>query len=469
MSDNKADIVLITADTQLRELIESLKPDGAVVCALKQKPAKKQRLPKARHYWYDLDAVSDPEQGPEHDAKLVYFYSTLPSNSETLPCGLFMRKPCGKAVISVLWAGVMSEKTDPTGTKPAKSGRTGALLPNWILDLHQLDLREFCQRCVDELPRRLGYVECALYLHDTQQKLLTLAESNSRRYVDLAVPLGRDNDHLLSVVARSRKPLITEDLATFCQRRDMRCPEEFQHQPNHSAVVAPLVVGQKLEGLLELNSRHVTAASKIDLSLDDLFEFLGRCLQHARQYQRARIEARVDRLTGLYNYRWIMETLNKEIRRSARYRSALSLILIDLDELKTVNDRFGHLAGDSLLRHAAGKISAALRQIDSAARIGGDEFIVLLPATGIAGARQVAQRILAAIHTDAPVIKARILPVAASLGVAQWEKGWDEKQLIAAADQAMYAAKREGHNRLVCHVGSRPEEPAAALSTPEMK
>jgi diguanylate cyclase (GGDEF)-like protein len=143
--------------------------------------------------------------------------------------------------------------------------------------------------------------------------------------------------------------------------------------------------------------------------------------------------------------------MEQEIHRSQRYCNPLALIMIDLDGLKTVNDRFGHLGGDALLRHTAGKVSAALRQIDLAARIGGDEFVVLLPGTDLGGARHVAQRILAAIRVDAPLINGQPVPIVASFGVAQWEQGWDERQLLAAADQAMYAAKRQGHNRLVCH------------------
>ena len=136
--------------------------------------------------------------------------------------------------------------------------------------------------------------------------------------------------------------------------------------------------------------------------------------------------------------------------------------MLDLDGLKPVNDRFGHLAGDALLRHVARKISAQLRQIDSAARFGGDEFVVLLPATDAAGARQVARRILSAIRSDAPVISRKALPIAASLGLAQWQEGWDQQRLLQAADGAMYSAKRKGHNRLVCHPYTTAARPATS-------
>jgi len=245
----------------------------------------------------------------------------------------------------------------------------------------------------------------------------------------------------------------------------MRCPPDLEREPNCAVAIVPLVTRGKLHGLLQLNNRRGSDPGGIGLALDPVFAFLARCLQHARQYLRARVEARVDRLTGLFNYRRMIETLNTEIRRSQRYGSPLALIMIDLDGLKSVNDRFGHVAGNALLRHTAGKITAVLRQSDSAARIGGDEFAVLLPATNIDGARHVAERILTAIRMDAPLIDSKPLPVAASLGVAQWQEGWDANRLIQAADKAMYAAKHQGQNCLASYSpdsGVRPAVGAAA-------
>jgi diguanylate cyclase (GGDEF)-like protein len=314
---------------------------------------------------------------------------------------------------------------------------------------------------VELLPARFGYADVALYLRDAEQQVLTLAETNSNSCVDLAIPLTPENKHLLAEVARVGKTLTTPDLAEACRASDMRCPAALEQAEDRAAFIVPLITDGRLSGLLQFSKRRGTATSEVGLPLERVFAFLARCLEHARRYARARVEARVDRLTGLFNYRWMIEALDKEIHRAQRYDNPLGLIMIDLDGLKSVNDRFGHQAGDALLRHAAGKITAALRQIDSAARVGGDEFVVLLPATDLAGAQHVARRIVTAIRTDAPVIDRRTLPVTASLGVAQWQDGWDEKQLLDAADKAMYTAKRQGPNRL----GSHPHKPVVK-STP---
>jgi diguanylate cyclase (GGDEF)-like protein len=173
-----------------------------------------------------------------------------------------------------------------------------------------------------------------------------------------------------------------------------------------------------------------------------VLSFAGRALSHARLHEQARIEARVDGLTGLYNYRWMTETLRRELQRAQRHDVPLTLLMLDLDGLKQVNDRCGHRAGDAVLRHVAAVIRSALREADSAARCGGDEFVLLLPDTDAAGAMHVAERVVRGLRDARCGHGGQELPVAASVGVAQWRSGWTVEQWIEAADQAMYAAKR---------------------------
>ena len=152
-----------------------------------------------------------------------------------------------------------------------------------------------------------------------------------------------------------------------------------------------------------------------------------------------------DPLTDLKNRRVMQERLEEEIAHAERYATKLSLLLIDLDGLKALNDRSGHSAGDAALRHAAAAIRRGSRATDIAARWGGDEFALLAPNTGPAEARRLAERIRAAAEGDSHSITV-------SVGVATAARsrgGWSPEALVREADAALYEAKRLGRNRVV--------------------
>jgi diguanylate cyclase (GGDEF)-like protein len=156
--------------------------------------------------------------------------------------------------------------------------------------------------------------------------------------------------------------------------------------------------------------------------------------------------ANLDPLTGTLNRRGFTERYMHEVARMKREPDILALLSIDLDHFKTINDQFGHATGDKVLIHVTGMIRHALRETDTLGRFGGEEFIVLLPRTGIATAQTVAQRIqhlLGVVRTDG-------LPVCtASIGIAaQHTAGATLDSLLAAADRALYAAKAAGRNRI---------------------
>jgi len=160
--------------------------------------------------------------------------------------------------------------------------------------------------------------------------------------------------------------------------------------------------------------------------------------------------ATTDPLTGLYNPRAFYDHLRQELRRLARYREPLSLLLMDLDGLKRVNDQFGHEAGDAALRSVAGAIARGLREIDLGARIGGDEFAVLAPRTDAKAAGALAERLRALVAQGGDDRPGRGSTI--SIGIASVSSSTDAPptaaSLMAAADRALYAAKRAGGNRV---------------------
>jgi diguanylate cyclase (GGDEF)-like protein len=165
---------------------------------------------------------------------------------------------------------------------------------------------------------------------------------------------------------------------------------------------------------------------------------------------RAKVLAETDDLTGLLNVRGFALAANRLFAQAARHARATSVLMIDSDNLKGVNDGYGHAAGNQLLQHLAHAIQAELRFTDVAARYGGDEFIVLLPDTPAKGALEVAERIRNRI-AGAPVqVGGRELVTSVSIGIACYpEDGATLDALAAHADGALYSAKQDGRNRTV--------------------
>ncbi len=157
-----------------------------------------------------------------------------------------------------------------------------------------------------------------------------------------------------------------------------------------------------------------------------------------------------DGLTGCYNRALLNERLPSELERAQRYQRPLAVVFCDADHFKPVNDRFGHLAGDEVLRAIALRIASQLRQdIDWVVRFGGEEFVIVLPETDLAAALVTAERLRAAISTSVILADGRTVQITASLGVAAFQSGEDVESLLNRADTQLYLAKQGGRNRVV--------------------
>ena len=173
--------------------------------------------------------------------------------------------------------------------------------------------------------------------------------------------------------------------------------------------------------------------------------------------------ALLDDLTGVANRRHLLQRLTEECARSTRSGAPFSLLVIDLDGFKTINDTHGHAAGDACLKHFTLMAQTRLRPGDMLARTGGDEFCVVLPSSSLREAAAIARRVLEVCRQDAEACTPGDIPIAISIGVAQWDHGIGEfpDRLMANADHALYAAKKNGKNDFAVY------DPAPPLS-PEM-
>lgn len=170
-------------------------------------------------------------------------------------------------------------------------------------------------------------------------------------------------------------------------------------------------------------------------------------LDNARLHNIVRRQAVTDDLTDLANRRRFIESLGQEVARSARLETPLALVLFDLDHFKLVNDRCGHQVGDDVLRSAADVIRARVRETDLAARIGGEEFAVILPGTDLEGAVSLAENLRRDISVGVELPDDDLI-LTASFGVAEHHPGEPAETLIGVADRALYRAKAEGRNRV---------------------
>jgi diguanylate cyclase (GGDEF)-like protein len=212
------------------------------------------------------------------------------------------------------------------------------------------------------------------------------------------------------------------------------------------AMFALVAKGQSI-GLVELYSKTSVQWDDQRLQLArTMANEAAMALENAQLYEDARNLADRDPLTGFYNHRFLHERLGEEVVRAQRARKPLSVLMLDLDDFKLVNDTFGHLFGDRVLTWTAELIRSTLRGSDIPARYGGDEFAIILPETDLDEARRAAERILEAFR-DRPFVGEQRgpVPVTASIGVAMYpDTGRTPTDLIAAADRALYTVKREG-------------------------
>ncbi len=440
------DVVLVTTDPALRELATRTRPTGGeLVCVTGAELGARLDL-RARQVWVDLDTTPEPLL-PAGSGR-VYFYTEGRALPTGLPTGLLVRKPCATALFATLWAEAVGEGLGQRG-----SGGREAGLPAWLADYHELGLEELCRRIARGLPARLGYRVGSIYLHDAEARVLTLAATTHGRPIERNIRLDDAQHYPAAAVASTGQVLRTEHAWDEWLARGIVRPGDFPYADG-ACLLAPLSVGGEMWGVVCLCERTPVPASTDDELLREVFAFLARCLRHARLYEASRREARIDPLTGLYNQRWMTESLDREIRRAERYASPLALLMVDLDGLKAINDQRGHAAGDAALRHAAKRFLRVLRQSDGAARTGGDEFCIVLPETAATGAEQVARRLLESFREAAPELELCGGQLTASIGVAEWERGMDAAQLCDAADRAMYRAKQAGGNRVACAAAS---------------
>jgi diguanylate cyclase (GGDEF)-like protein len=222
--------------------------------------------------------------------------------------------------------------------------------------------------------------------------------------------------------------------------------------------IFPLRTGESVVGTLVCGSRAaggLPEAAQKELAM--LALQAGQALVRTRLYEQAERLATIDGLTGLLNRRTFNAQIQGRLREAQRYSRPLSLLLLDIDHFKKVNDTHGHPAGDAVLRGVATVAQAQARETDIVARYGGEEMALILPETDARGAHAIAERIRKAVEVTMHPTEQGSLHVSVSVGVATWPgSGEAPEALLEAADKALYRAKQAGRNRVSAAVPASP-------------
>ena len=181
---------------------------------------------------------------------------------------------------------------------------------------------------------------------------------------------------------------------------------------------------------------------------DTIFKYLSGSDVEAQYHETIFNMTITDGLTDVSNKKQLDSVLIKEIPRALRHARQLSLLMVDIDHFKDVNDTYGHLAGDSVLRDLAGILQKRLRPDDELGRYGGEEFCAILPETSVEGAARIGEELRARVEEHAFMVEGEQIKVTISIGVAELKKGMDHKAFYKAADEMLYQAKRSGRNRV---------------------
>ena len=274
--------------------------------------------------------------------------------------------------------------------------------------------------------------------------------------IDVAFPL--DGGGALAQVARTGQVARVGDYMTLA---DDHVGQLVESRGYRSGVAVPVRVGGALWGaLLAATTRHVPISAEAEARLERFADLVALAIANAEAQARLIAQAANDPMTGLANHRTFFERLDAEVQRARRHGTALSLVILDLDHFKRVNDQHGHLVGDAVLTAAAARLAGLVRAEDTLGRIGGEEFALLLPDSDAQAAWLAGERARRAI---AEISFAKVGPVTISAGVAELRDGIRVTELFRRADAALYWAKDHGRN--IC-MRYAPEQEKALAARP---
>ena len=246
--------------------------------------------------------------------------------------------------------------------------------------------------------------------------------------------------------AKNRETIIIDDYSNWSGKM-----EEYADTGIRAALASPMIIGERLIGTIGIF--HLDTGKRFNEENRRLLSMFAQhaaiAMDNAMLFEKVQHMARTDSVTSLLNRRALLEMGEKEILRSQRLDHPVSVLMVDLDDFKVINDQYSHLAGDQALRKTASVLRENLRTIDIIGRYGGDEFIIVLPESNEFDAKATCERLLVQIQEASIPINGDTVTITASIGYTSHLHDLpDFTEMMDQADQAMYLAKKSGKNRI---------------------
>lgn len=320
-------------------------------------------------------------------------------------------------------------------------------------EINTLDIEKIAEVAIDKIPLLVDAKYASLFLHNSATGELSLKRHNHPNEINRKVILRHCQNTVMGVALRERRIVLIRDFDHYEQLAGVRLERTFADKyASKSCICAPLLAGGLVVGVLNLADKNTPGEGFEEINdlppIEQLSSILGAAIQTCLLYQDIEKQARTDAMTKLINYRAFQEQLKGEVHRALRYQRRLTLLMIDVDHFKEINDRFGHQGGDHVLEEVAGCVRSYIRREDFAARYGGDEMAVILPETGLAGASIVAERVADLVRNHKFTLPDPDFKVGLSIGVAELTEGMTPADLIRKADEGLYKAKKGGRGRV---------------------
>jgi diguanylate cyclase (GGDEF)-like protein len=343
-----------------------------------------------------------------------------------------------------------SENNPP---RPANDPGSGISLLEQVTPLARqincLDIDRIADVCVGRIPALVRARFASVYILDETNNILHLHKHNHPFPINQIVSLNQTPTPLMVMAVRSKQLILVPDIDVHKKpiiRKSQRAFAENYRTKN--CAIVPLICQDRVVGVLNLADKtDGNVFSSADIALIELFsQLVGASIGNIRLFEKTQRQATTDGLTGLVNHKTFYEILEKELWRSRRFGGRISLIMVDVDNLKTINDAYGHRAGDKVIREISRRIKECIRQIDTAARYGGDEFAVILLNTDLSDAVVVAERMVAAVANSPAMWNKQRIPLSISVGLGQYDSDTTPEDITSRSDKALYTAKQAGKN-----------------------